>query len=113
MNPESILNELAKKEIELSSLVNELDKLGYEKCKTEYFYRTALTKELVSLNSEKVKVSIIGDLARGKEEIAKLRFKRDMAVNKYYICKAAIENKRLEIEVRRSQLTWLRAELTI
>lgn len=45
----------------------------------EYDYRTALSKELVRLRAEGQAVTHLADIARGKEEIAKLRFNRDIA----------------------------------
>lgn len=45
----------------------------------EYRYRTALSKELVRLRAEGQAVTHLADIARGKEEIAKLRFDRDIA----------------------------------
>ena len=48
---------------------------------------------------------------KAKKEIATLRYKRDIAASNYFTCISAIDNKRLEIEVLRSKLTWLRVEL--
>jgi chromosome segregation ATPase len=45
----------------------------------EYNYRTALSKELVRLRAEGQAVTHLADIARGKPEIAKLRFERDIA----------------------------------
>lgn len=47
--------------------------------KKEYNYRTALSKELVRLRAEGQAVTHLADIAKGKEEIAKLRFDRDIA----------------------------------
>ena len=45
----------------------------------EYLYRTALSKELVTLRAQGQAVTHLADIARGKEEIAKLRYDRDIA----------------------------------
>jgi len=45
----------------------------------EYKYRTALSKELLKLRAEGQAVTHLTDIAKGKEEIAKLRFDRDIA----------------------------------
>lgn len=47
--------------------------------KKEYLYRTELSKELVTLRAQGQAVTHLADIARGKEEIAKLRFDRDIA----------------------------------
>lgn len=111
LNPTAIMEMLDYRLNELGRKNKELDKLGDIKAEAEMNYRVELRKEILSLTMNKVKISLIHDLARGKEEIAKLRYKRDIAANAYYTCKSAVENKRLEIEVLRSKLTWLREEL--
>lgn len=45
----------------------------------EYNYRTALSKELVKLRAEGQAVTHLADIARGKKEIAMLRYERDIA----------------------------------
>ncbi|MGG5463521.1 hypothetical protein [Clostridium sp. B9] len=110
MNPQAILELLDKRLEELSNLNGTLTTLGEIKAKTEAIYKIELRKELLKLRSEKVQVSIIDNLAKGKGEIATLRYKRDIAASNYFTCISAIENKRLEIEVLRSKLTWLRVE---
>jgi len=45
----------------------------------EYDYRIALSKELITLRAKGQAVTHLADIARGKEEIAKLRFDRDIA----------------------------------
>ncbi len=110
MNPQAVLELLDEKQRELSCLNDDLIIKAEEKAKTEGKYRKELRKELLILRQEKVPTTIINDLAKGKNEIALLRYKRDLAESNYYICISSIENKRLEIEVLRSKLTWLRAE---
>lgn len=47
--------------------------------KKEYNYRTALSKELIRLRAEGQAVTHLADIAKGKEEIAMLRFERDIS----------------------------------
>ena len=47
--------------------------------KKEYAYRVALSKELIKLRADGQAVTHLADIARGKEEIAKMRFDRDIA----------------------------------
>ena len=58
----------------------------------------------------KVQVSLIRDLSRGDEEISRLRLERDIADNDYYVCKSSMENLKVEIDVLRSKLAWLKLE---
>lgn len=110
MNPEGIMKLLDVKQNELSNINNNLRKYGDLKARTESIYRKELRKEILLLRESKIPVTLINDLAKGKDEIAVLRYKRDLAASNYYTCMSAMENKRLEIEVLRSKLTWMRVE---
>lgn len=50
------------------------------------------------------------ELVKGNEEVAELRLQRDIAESAYYVGLEAMNNLRLEIEIIRSKLTWLRNE---
>lgn len=84
--------------------------LGLEKAKTERDYRVREAQEILKLKADGFKVTIIQEVAKGNEEVADLRLKRDIAESAYYTALQAMENLRLEIEILRSKLTWLRAE---
>lgn len=45
----------------------------------EYKYRTLLSKRLIELRASGEKVTHLADIARGMEDVAKLRFERDIA----------------------------------
>lgn len=110
INPDGVMELLDVKQKELSDMNLRLFKYGEEKAYAERRYRQELRKELLILREQKVPTTIINDLAKGKEKISNLRYARDFAESKYYTCLSSIENKRLEIEVLRSKLTWLRVE---
>lgn len=110
INPNGVMELLDLKQKELSNMNLRLFKYGEEKARAEKIYRQELRKELLILRQQKIPTTIINDLAKGKEEISNLRYERDFSESKYYTCLSAIENKRLEIEVLRSKLTWLREE---
>lgn len=70
----------------IEQAMNDLEKTlsnykEYQKdyAKKEYKYRTALSKELVTLRAQGQAVTHLADIARGKEEIARLKFDRDIA----------------------------------
>lgn len=108
MNPQAIIELLDHALLELTNLNENLTILAEQKALTEGRYRRELRKEILLLRQEKVQVTLIDNLVKGKEEISTLRYKRDIAAS--ITCISAIENKRLEIEVLRSKLTWLRVE---
>lgn len=71
---------------EIEQAMNELQTAlsGYKKYQKdyavkEYNYRTALSAELIRLRAEGQAVTHLADIAKGKPEIAKLRFDRDIA----------------------------------
>ncbi|MGL4108347.1 hypothetical protein [Clostridium sp. LP20] len=111
MNPQQILEQLNRCIQALGRGNVQLKTLGLEKAKTEKEYRVRQAQEILKLKAEGNKVTIIQDLAKGNEEVAELRLKRDIAESAYYTCISAIDNLRLEIDVLRSKLTWLRTEL--
>ena len=110
MNPEELINKLNMCIAALSKGNIQLKTLGLKKAESERLYRTALAKKIFSLKMDKVQVSLIRDLSRGDDEIAGLRLERDIADNNYYVCKSSMENIKVEIEVLRSKLAWLKVE---
>lgn len=111
MNPQQILEQMEMTRQALTRGNTTLKTLSLKKAEAEKNYRVAVRKEILNLRLEKVPTTIINDLVRGNEQIAELRLKRDIAESDYYTCISAIENLRLDIEVQRSKLTWLRVEL--
>lgn len=64
---------------ELNKTLSEYKNIQKDYALKEYKYRTALSKKLVQLRAEGQAVTHLADIARGMEEIAKLRFDRDIA----------------------------------
>lgn len=71
--------------------------------KKEYNYRTALSKELVRLRAEGQAVTHLADIARGKEEIAMLRFERDISEGLVKSAEEGINFYKLKIRELESQ----------
>lgn len=111
MNPEKVLDQIELSKQALTRGNTQLKTLSIKKAEAERNYRVEVRKEILKLRLEKVPTTIIHDLVRGNEKIAELRLKRDIAESDYYTCISAIENLRLDIEILRSKLTWLRVEL--
>lgn len=78
-----LITEIERLRKELNNIVGELSKAGYKKAKAEYTYRIALAKELLILRDRGLPATLTNDVARGNEEIAKLKFNRDYAETIY------------------------------
>ena len=90
MNGQDLMNEIKNYGDLLNKAVPEFKQRGIDKALTEKNYRIALATEFLKLRSEGEKVTIMSDLARGKEEVADLKFKRDVAETLYESAKEAI-----------------------
>jgi capsule polysaccharide export protein KpsE/RkpR len=112
MNPVGIINRQNQCLQALSQGNTQLKTLSLEKAKTEREYRVALAQEILRLKTEKHPATLAMKLAEGNEQVADLRLKRDVAESSYFTCISAIENLRLEADILRSQLAWLKAEMT-
>ena len=101
------LLENSKKKID--ALTDELKKREIEKAKAEGIYRQALAKKIIDLRNNKVPANCVGDVARGSQEIAILRYKRDVAIIERDVLKIKIKNEYMQIEQLRSLLAFERA----
>lgn len=64
---------------ELKKTLSSYKEYQKDYAKKEYKYRTALSKRLIELRAEGQAVTHLLDIAKGMEDIAKLRFDRDIA----------------------------------
>lgn len=111
MNPQQIIEQMENARQALTRGNTQLKTLAINKAEAERNYRIRKAQEILKLRAEKYPVTIIQDVVKGDKEVAELRLKRDIAESDYYTCISAIENLRLDIEILRSKLTWLRVEL--
>lgn len=110
-NPQQLMERLDQCVQALGRGNTQLKTLGINKAQTERDYKVRQAKEILKLRAEGYPVTIIQDLVKGNEEVADLRLKRDIAEASYFTALEAMNNLRLEIEILRSKLTWLRVEL--
>ena len=96
--------EIEKKLHDLDISVKELRKTGSQYAESYTSYRIAVAKELMLLRDNGVPVTIAYDIARGKPEIAKLKFNeiRDEAIYKANL--ESINATKLEIKILNEQL---------
>jgi capsule polysaccharide export protein KpsE/RkpR len=66
---------------------------------------------MIELKLEKCQATLITSLAKSNPEVAELAMERDIAESAYYTCISATENLRLEAEILRTKVAWLRTEL--
>lgn len=99
-----LYNELQEKCRLLDNSIKMLRKTGSDYAKAYTDYRVALAKELVKLKDEGYAITLAGDIARGKPEIAHLKFEE---ISKEAIYKANMESVnvlKLEIKIIQEQL---------
>ena len=96
---------------ELNNLINKLDisvkslrKTGSEYAKSYTDYRVALAKELMILKEEGYAITLAGDIARGKPEIAKLKFKEISSEAIYKANQESINALKLQIKIIQEQI---------
>lgn len=112
MLPNQIIEELQKCTRALAVANNEYKTKRVLLAKANSEYKIALAKKLLILrNIEKCPASMVNDLAKGDELIAKLALTREMAEVDVDTIREGMCNIRIEIEALRSLLTWNRIEL--
>jgi len=96
--------ELNNKMKDLDVAIRSLRKTGEEYAKAYTDYRIALAKELLILKNEGYAITLAGDIARGKPEIAHLKF---LEISKEAIYRANLESinaTKLSIKIIQEQL---------
>jgi hypothetical protein len=99
-----LYNEIQEKCKLLDNSIKMLRKTGSDYAKAYTDYRVALAKELLILKNEGYAITLAGDIARGKPEIAHLKFEE---ISKEAIYKANMESinaLKLEIKILQSQI---------
>jgi hypothetical protein len=99
-----LYNELQEKCRLLDNSIKMLRKTGSDYAKAYTDYRKELAKELVKLKDEGYAITLAGDIARGKPEIAHLKF---MEISTEAIYKANMESinvLKLEIKILQEQI---------
>ena len=88
----------------LDKVTTELKKRAYKKAETERKYRKALAIEEERLRTEKMPVTLIYDISRGR--LSELRYQRDIASMEYDICKEYMRNVRINQETMRTLVSF-------
>lgn len=99
-----IYNEQEYKNRLLDASIKELAKTGREYAKAYTDYRMALAKELVKLKDEGYAISLASDIARGKPEIARLKFEEISKEAIYKANQETINALKLQIKILENQI---------
>jgi len=100
----NLMEELERKLRILDASVKELSKTGKEYASAYTNYRVALAKELVKLKDEGYAITLAGDIARGKPEIAKLKFEEIAKEAVYKANQETINVYKLQIKIIQEQI---------
>lgn len=88
----------------LNLAIAKLKTRGQEKALAEAEYRKALAKKILEERTQGTPVTIINDICRGDEEIAKLKLNRDIAETLYETALQKIYATKLEIDIVSKQM---------
>lgn len=88
----------------LDKALNELGRRGRTYAEAERSYRVALRQEILKERDKGTPVTIISDICRGHQEIAKAKFERDVAEAVYKAAMEAVNCYKLEINILREQI---------
>lgn len=105
------ISEVFRKSEMLEVALSESGKRGKALAEAERAYRVSLAQKMLTLRDEGYPATLIGDLARGDKEVARLKFDRDCAEAVYESSREAINVYKKEIDVLREQIEreWSRA----
>lgn len=96
--------ELEEKRKLLDKAINDLASNGYNLAEKERDYKIAINKKALELRAEDTPVTLINTIIYGYEDIAKLRFERDIAQVKYNSNLEYINTIKLQIRIIENQL---------
>lgn len=99
-----LVNELNSLSNKLSLSIKSLIQTGKDYAKAYTDYRIALAKELVRLKDDGMAVTIAYDVARGKPEIAKLKFNEIANEAVYKANLESINAVKLQIKIIQNQI---------
>lgn len=100
-----LYQEMQKKIQELDISVKALRIKGTEYAQAEMDYKIELSKEAIALKDSGMAVTLIDKVIYGRPNIARLRFKRDVAQTVYNANQESINAIKLQIRILESQIS--------
>lgn len=104
MSGQDLFAELESRTALLDKALAQLGKRGRIYAEAEREYRAALSKEILKERESGTPVTILSDICRGKSEIARLKFERDVAEVTHKAALEAINVYKLEVNLLREQI---------
>lgn len=101
----NLWSEIQTKTHELDVCVRELRKSGTAFAEAERAYKVKLREECLRLRGQDMPVTLIDKVCYGIDEVADLRFKRDIAETVWTANKEAINSIKLQLRILDSQLS--------
>ena len=98
-----LMIELNDKTTRLDTAITQLGERARAYAKAYTDYRVALAQELAKLKAEGYAITLAGDLARGRREIASLKYKEIESEALYKACLERINALKLEIQNKNSE----------
>lgn len=105
MGDYDLLSEIKTKTRQLDYSIRELRKSGTAYAEAEKAYKIKLREECLRLRGQEMPVTLIDKVCYGIDEVAELRFKRDVAETVWTANKEAIQAIKLEIRIINEQLS--------
>lgn len=99
-----IMQEMSTLRVMLDRAVSEAKERGKKLAQCEHDYRVAKAKYILQQRADGTPVTIISDLAKGEENIARLCMERDIAQTLYDSSKEAINSYKLQIRIVQEQI---------
>lgn len=99
-----LLQELWRINDLLSKALEQFKQRAKDYAKAQRDYRVLLRQEILRLRAEGLPVTIIGDLARGQEEVAKAKEQEIINEGLYKSCQEAINAYKLQIRLIQEQI---------
>ena len=100
----NLYDELNKKLSQLDYSIKTLPNTGSDYAKAYTEYRIALAEELIKLKNEGYAITLAGDIARGKREIAQLKFKEISSEAIYKANLESINAIKLQLKIIQEQI---------
>lgn len=97
-------DELEALHAEMLELVDKLRVTGCQYAENEARYRMELRKEILEERSNGTPVTVIGDICRGREDIARMKQSRDCSEALYKAAQEAINVDKLRTRVLEAQM---------
>lgn len=104
MSGQELFLALQEKTHYLDKALNLLGKRGRAYAQANHDYRVALSKTMLAERENGTPATILSDVCRGREEIAKLAFERDVAEAIYRAAMEAVNVYKLEIRLLGEQI---------